>query len=617
MATLINGVVIKRFNTLLELYNYNSDRLGEEVYVLDTAGDNNSPGGYSIYKKNFGDNNWDRIFDSISISTKLKELILDIDTFGNAVSLDEDIIEFSNATVLSTISENGNDVLIEDVIFSAGASNYPIKSSPNNIVVGQQYAGKKFRAICTVSNAVDKNTSFEDNPNLQLTKSNLELENVDNTSDIDKAISTATQTALDNKLNLDSILDITKVEDDNNVSLPTLLNDKADTSSLGLIDDNGVQKYEKITMRYGEYNDGLTSGGFAYFKAFFSKAYVFGVKRYDDVVLSHTAGNGQFWAYGFNTISDKRFKKDIKDISIETIDKLSKIKPKTFVYDGISDDVHIGYIAQELEKSGLDFVVNETLEEREFQNENEAKKHFEKVKKQGFDPQIKKNENDYLVTYYKKGVKYNEIAVLQQALINDLQSVLKTQNLFFSIDDIDTVYDNVIDNTYEVLTKDGNLIKSIEKNNNYQHKRIIEFIKNGGKVENKFSSKDEEIKYIQDINKSKISNFYSSKIVRKIDDKSYSLQNWSEECDTCKNVIIEYSTLTKPTKDEKLELEKAKKIVSNTNFLVLSYRKYIKQNILNLQEVIEDNEVENIFLDFVEQSSNKKYISKIKDIISV
>ena len=205
MATLINGVVIKRFNTLLELYNYTSDRLGEEVYVLDTAGDNNSPGGYSIYKKNVGDNNWDRIFDSISISTKLKELILDIDSFGNAVSLDEDIIEFSNATVLSITNENGNDVLIEDVIFSAGASNYPLKSSPNNIVVGQQYAGKKFRAICTVSNAVDKNTSFEDNPNLQLTKVNLELENVDNTSDINKPTSTATQTALDLKQDKDNL----------------------------------------------------------------------------------------------------------------------------------------------------------------------------------------------------------------------------------------------------------------------------------------------------------------------------------------------------------------------------------------------------------------------------
>lgn len=214
MATLINGVVIKRFNTLLELYNYNSDRLGEEVYVLDTAGDNNSPGGYSIYKKNVGDNNWDRIFDSISISTKLKELILDIDTFGNAVSLEEDIIEFSNATVLSIINENGNDVLIEDVIFSAGASNYPVKSSPNNIVVGQQYAGKKFRAICTVSNAVDKNTSFEDNPNLQLTKVNLELENVDNTSDINKPISTLTQTALDTKV--DKVAN--KVLSDNNLT---------------------------------------------------------------------------------------------------------------------------------------------------------------------------------------------------------------------------------------------------------------------------------------------------------------------------------------------------------------------------------------------------------------
>ena len=97
-----------------------------------------------------------------------------------------------------------------------------------------------------------------------------------------------------------------------------------------------------------------------------------------------------------------------------------------------------------------------------------------------------------------------------------MQSVLKTQNLFFSIDDIQKVYDNVIDNSYEVLTKENNLIKSIEKNNNLQHKRIKIFIENGGKVEDKFSSKDEEIKYIQDINKSKISLFYSSKIVRKI-----------------------------------------------------------------------------------------------------
>jgi hypothetical protein len=322
---------------------------------------------------------------------------------------------------------------------------------------------------------------------------------------------------LANKLNLDSTLDITKIENEDNETLPTLLNNKADAGSLGLIDDNGVQKYEKITMRYGEYHDGLTANELACFKALVSKTNVWGVRRDDNVPLCYSSSNGEFWAYGFNTLSDKRSKKDIKDISIETIDKLSKIKPKTFIYDGISDDVHIGYIAQELEDAGLDFIINETLEEQQFKNENEAKAHFEKLKKIGFEPKIEKNENNYLVTYYKKGVKYNEIAVLQQSLINDLHSVLRTQGLSFLIDDIKAVYDNEYENSYEVLTIQGDLIKSIEKNGNTQEQRINSWVKSGGQIYKKVFSKEECLDIVKKKAESKILERYSRDDQRNID----------------------------------------------------------------------------------------------------
>ena len=328
-------------------------------------------------------------------------------------------------------------------------------------------------------------------------------------------------------------IDITKVKNSDDESLPTILNSKADAGSLGLIDDNGVQKYEKIEMRYGEYNDGYTEGGLARFESYTSKPNVWGVRRVDDTFLCIQASNGQFYAYGFNTISDKRIKKDIKDISIETIDKLSKIKPKTFVYDGISEDTHIGYIAQELEETGLDFVVTDTLEEQDFKTENEAKEYFDKAKKQGFEPKIKQSGNGYLVTYNKKGVKYNEIAVLQQALINDLHSVLRTQGLSFLIDDIKEVYNNEYDNTYEVLTIQGDLIKSIEKNGNTQEQRIDVWVANGGKVINKVLTKDKAIDLIKKEN---------NRRVRTIGNKELSKNEWLQKTQNSQDVINRFTS---------------------------------------------------------------------------
>lgn len=67
--------------------------------------------------------------------------------------------------------------------------------------------------------------------NVNITKGNIGLENVDNTSDLDKPISTATQTALDSKLDSDDVDDALSEESENPVQ------NKVITTTIGDVDE--------------------------------------------------------------------------------------------------------------------------------------------------------------------------------------------------------------------------------------------------------------------------------------------------------------------------------------------------------------------------------------------
>lgn len=89
------------------------------------------------------------------------------------------------------------------------------------------------------------------------------------------------------------------------------------------------------------YNYGVWATGYVYGSGGFGAAGYF---------------SGDAWAYAFPTISDQKFKKDVKDVS-GGLDKIMALKPKTYAFkqeeykDRMNFDgrTHIGFIAQEVE----------------------------------------------------------------------------------------------------------------------------------------------------------------------------------------------------------------------------------------------------------------------------
>ena len=98
----------------------------------------------------------------------------------------------ANTTVTGSLKKNNSEVLTE-----ADKTNAITENSTDVITSGAVYAG--------MATKVDKTTTVNGHPlssNVIVTKADVGLGNVDNTSDLDKPISTATQTALDTKINL-------------------------------------------------------------------------------------------------------------------------------------------------------------------------------------------------------------------------------------------------------------------------------------------------------------------------------------------------------------------------------------------------------------------------------
>ena len=87
-----------------------------------------------------------------------------------------------------------------------GYDNYPSGGDAGRVFVGtgtQNIAQAKLAEVVAVDGKVDTHVGRIDNPHA-VTKTQVGLSNVDNTSDVNKPVSTATQTALDLKANLAS-----------------------------------------------------------------------------------------------------------------------------------------------------------------------------------------------------------------------------------------------------------------------------------------------------------------------------------------------------------------------------------------------------------------------------
>jgi hypothetical protein len=283
------------------------------------------------------------------------------------------------------------------------------------------------------------------------------------------------------------------------------------------------------------------------------------------IVANPSAGykllvGGNVGATAFNQTSDEKLKENIKDIDINFIDTLSKIELKSYhLKDDEKKNIQFGVIAQQLEKIGLEQLVNTADHSHNFEKKEDAedfilkkahlkakiekfknkkqkkvfeinKKEFEKIDDaileegdlQGKPSQIQTKNIDYEVDNFKcvwqqKSVNYTNLFILQQALINDQQSILRTQGLSFLIDDIKEVYNNEYNNTYEVLTIQGDLIKSIEKNGNTQQQRIDVWVSNGGKVKPKTYNNDEARTIIKEKAEELILEKYSRDDQRNID----------------------------------------------------------------------------------------------------
>ena len=258
------------------------------------------------------------------------------------------------------------------------------------------------------------------------------------------------------------------------------------------------------------------------------------------VVISKAwGGNGNLGVEGYANFvggtslgSDERIKKYIKNISIEKIDAIHKIQAKSFVRKNGEGHTEFGVIAQEVEKLMPELV--HTLDKEIFYKTEEFDKKDKWLKENAFlEPIQEERDGGVLVKYTIKAVDYNSLFILQNALISDQQSVLRTQGLSFLIDDIKEVYNNEFENTYEVLTIQGDRIKSIEKNGNTQEQRIDAWVAKGGKVINKVLTKDKAIDLIKKEN---------NRRVRTIGGRELSKNEWLQKTQNSQDVINRFTS---------------------------------------------------------------------------
>ena len=250
--------------------------------------------------------------------------------------------------------------------------------------------------------------------------------------------------------------------------------------------------------------------------------------------------NGSIAGTSYVTTSDLKLKENIKDIPIHLIDKILDIKIKSFNF--IEDDkkiVQYGIIAQDLEKIEKE-LKNKNIETKlvntdnyfeEFKNEDDLDSFLQK--KSYLKATKHTNNNKFVAKWSQKAVNYNNLFIIQNSLIVDIISTLKTQNLFFVVDDIKEVYNNEYDNTYEVLTIQGDLIKSIEKNGNTQEKRIDVWVANGGKVIDKILSRQEILHLIKKENNRRI---------RLFGDRELTQNEWLQKSQNAQDVINRFTS---------------------------------------------------------------------------
>jgi hypothetical protein len=112
----------------------------------------------------------------------------------------DDVLEYSAKSSFPTTGETGK-IYVDtstNLTYRWGGSSYVEISA--SIALGETsstaYAGDKGKAV---TDALSSHTTNKNNPH-SVTKAQVGLGNVDNTSDANKPISTATQTALDTKL---------------------------------------------------------------------------------------------------------------------------------------------------------------------------------------------------------------------------------------------------------------------------------------------------------------------------------------------------------------------------------------------------------------------------------
>ena len=99
---------------------------------------------------------------------------------------------------------NGTKPLLQ--VGELGYDNFPVGGDEGRVYVGtgtSNIAQAKKSEVMAVDSKVDTHVARDDNPH-GVTKAQVGLGNVDNTSDADKPISTATQSALDLKANVDN-----------------------------------------------------------------------------------------------------------------------------------------------------------------------------------------------------------------------------------------------------------------------------------------------------------------------------------------------------------------------------------------------------------------------------
>lgn len=237
-----------------------------------------------------------------------------------------------------------------------------VEGDVSAILLGSQADKDSFAEIVTLINSVDttNDTAFgahvanTSNPH-SVTKAQVGLGNVDNTSDADKPISTATATALAGKQAAGTYNTIIGTDTDIDTSGATIIDNLYMTD--GVITSHGTRTLTLADLGYtgatnANYitnNNQLTNGA-GYITSYVDTTYTAGngLSLSGTTFLMSGTYTGDFSATGnITAYSDSRLKKDVKTIE-GALDKTKALRGVEFTR--IADDAKsIGVIAQELE----------------------------------------------------------------------------------------------------------------------------------------------------------------------------------------------------------------------------------------------------------------------------